>query len=37
MLLEKGMASHTSILAPRIPWTKKPGRLQVHRVTNSQT
>ena len=26
--LEKGMAIHSSILAWRIPWTKKPGRLQ---------
>ena len=27
-LLEKGMATHSSILAWRIPWTKEPGRLQ---------
>ena len=27
-LLEKGMATHTSILAWRIPWTEKPGGLQ---------
>ena len=26
--LEKGMASHCSILAWRIPWTKEPGKLQ---------
>ena len=26
--LEKGMASHFSILAWRIPWTKEPGGLQ---------
>ena len=26
--LEKGTATHTSILAWRIPWTEKPGRLQ---------
>ena len=26
--LEKGMASHFSILAWRIPWTEEPGRLQ---------
>ena len=26
--LEKGMASHASILAWRIPWTEKPARLQ---------
>ena len=25
--LEKEMATHSSILAWRIPWTKKPGRL----------
>ena len=26
--LEKGMATHFSILAWRIPWTEDPGRLQ---------
>ena len=26
--LEKGMATHSSILAWRIPWTKEPGGLQ---------
>ena len=26
--LEKGMATHSSILAGRIPWTEEPGRLQ---------
>ena len=26
--LEKEMATHSSILACRIPWTKKPGGLQ---------
>ena len=26
--LEKGMATHSSILAWDIPWTEKPGRLQ---------
>ena len=26
--LEKGMATHPSILAWRIPWTEEPGRLQ---------
>ena len=25
--LEKGMATHSSILAWRIPWTEEPGRL----------
>jgi len=28
VLLEKGMAIHSSILAWRIPWTERPGRLQ---------
>ena len=27
-LLEKGMATHSSILAWRMPWTKEPGWLQ---------
>ena len=27
-LLEKGMATHSSILAWGIPWTEKPGGLQ---------
>ena len=26
--LKKGMATHSSILALRIPWTKEPGGLQ---------
>ena len=26
--LEKGMGTHSSILAWRIPWTEKPDRLQ---------
>ena len=26
--LEEGMATHSSILARRIPWMEKPGRLQ---------
>ena len=26
--LEKGMATHSNILAWRIPWTEEPGRLQ---------
>ena len=26
--LEKGMATHSSILVWRIPWTEEPGRLQ---------
>ena len=36
--LEEGMATHSSILAWRIPWTEEPGRLwSVHRVTQSQS
>ena len=27
-LLEKGMATHSSILASRIPWAEEPGGLQ---------
>ena len=27
--LEKGMVTHSSILALRIPWTEEPGGLQV--------
>ena len=26
--LEKGIATHSSILSWRIPWTEEPGRLQ---------
>ena len=26
--LEKGMATHSSIIASRISWTEEPGRLQ---------
>ena len=34
--LEKGMATHSSILAWRIPWTEEPGGLHtVHGVTKS--
>ena len=35
--LEKGVATHSSILAWRIPWTEEPGGLQVHGVVNSWT
>ena len=36
--LEKGMATHCSILAWRIPWTEEPDGLHiVHRVTKSRT
>ena len=34
--LEKGMATHSNILAQRIPWTAEPGGLQ-SRVTKSWT
>ena len=30
-LLEKGMATHSSILAWKIPWTEEPGGLQSKR------
>ena len=33
--LEKGMATHASILAWKIPWTEEPGGLQPMRVTKS--
>ena len=33
--LEEGMATHSSILAWRIPWTEEPDGL--HRVAKSQT
>ena len=34
--LEKGMATYSSVLAWRIPWTEEPGEL-VHGVAKSQT
>ena len=34
--LGKGMATHSRILAWRIPWTEEPGRT-VHGVAKSQT
>ena len=34
--LEKGMATHSSILAWRILWTEQPSKL-VHRITKSWT
>ena len=37
-LLEKRMATHSGILAQRIPWTEEPGRLYtVHGVAKRQT
>ena len=38
--LEEGMATHSNILAWRIPWTEKPGRLQSiasHRVRHDRS
>ena len=35
--LEKGMATHSSVLTWRIPETEEPGGLQAHEVTNSWT
>ena len=36
--LEKEMATHSSILAWRIPWTEEPGRLHtVHGAGKSRT
>ena len=36
--LEKGMATHSSILVWRIPWTEEPGGLHtVHGIAQSQT
>ena len=33
--LEKEMATHSSILAWKIPWTEEPGRLQSMRLQES--
>ena len=35
--LEEGMATHSSILAWRIPWTEEFGRLQYFVVLKSET
>ena len=35
--LEKEMATHSSILAWKIPWTEEPGGLPSMRVAKSQT
>ena len=35
--LEKGMATHSSILVWRIPETEEPGGLTVHEVAENQT
>ena len=36
-LLEKEVATHSSILAWRIPWTEDPGRLQSMGLQESDT
>ena len=35
--LEKGMATHSSVLAWRIPWTEEPGGLQSEGGAKNQT
>ena len=35
--LEEGVATHSSILAWRIPWTEEPGRSVDHNVTQGRT
>ena len=35
--LEEGLATHSSVLAWRIPWTKEPGRLQSTGLQKNQT
>ena len=35
--LEKGMETHSNILAWRIPWTEEPGGTTVHGVTECLT
>ena len=35
--LEKGMATYSSILAWRIPWTGEPGRLQSMELESDMT
>ena len=36
-LLEREMATLSSILASKIPWTEEPGRLQSTGLQNNQT
>ena len=36
-LLEKEMATHSSILTWKIPWTEEPGRATVHVIAKSRT
>ena len=35
--LEEGRATHSNILAWRIPWAEEPGRIQSHSVSKSWT
>ena len=35
--LEKGMATHFSILAWRIPWTEEPGFATIHGVAKNHS
>ena len=35
--LDEGMATHSSLLTWRIPWTEEPGGLQFNRVAKSRT
>ena len=35
--LEKGMATHSSIVTWRIPWTEEPGGLIVHEFAKNRT
>ena len=35
--LERGMATHSSILAGRIPWSEEPGGTTVHSITKDWT
>ena len=35
--LEKEMATHSSTIAWKIPWTEEPGRLIFHGVAKTQT
>ena len=35
--LEEGMATHSGVLAWRIPQIEEPGQATVHRVTKNQT
>ena len=36
-LLDEEMATHSSILAWRIPWTEEPGQATVHGVLQART